>query len=119
MGSAFCRYGRTGGGKLVDSSGLQLLENMGFERALAAEALKQVHPLGAIAQCDTDTVVDILDRTHSPLHGLTSPMTWGVCAKLHAWQCCSCKCRLRVAPLQIQAVPYVSQLPASEACAAA
>ena len=28
----------------MDSSGLQLLENMGFDRALAAEALKQVHP---------------------------------------------------------------------------
>ena len=37
-----CSYGTTSDGKLVDSAGLQLLENMGFERALAAEALKQV-----------------------------------------------------------------------------
>ncbi|DBB10937.1 hypothetical protein WJX82_008688 [Trebouxia sp. C0006] len=34
-------YGATGSGKLVDAAGLQLLENMGFQRALAAEALKQ------------------------------------------------------------------------------
>jgi len=37
-----CSYGATGSGKLVDAAGLQLLENMGFQRALAAEALKQV-----------------------------------------------------------------------------
>lgn len=37
-----CSYGATSDGKLVDSAGLQLLESMGFERALAAEALKQV-----------------------------------------------------------------------------
>ncbi len=37
-----CRYGATGSGKLVDAAGLQLLQNMGFQRALAAEALKQV-----------------------------------------------------------------------------
>ena len=37
-----CSYGSTANGKLVDSAGLQLLENMGFERAVAAEALKQV-----------------------------------------------------------------------------
>lgn len=38
-----CSYGSTADGKLVDSAGLQLLESMGFERAVAAEALKQVH----------------------------------------------------------------------------
>ncbi len=37
-----CSYGATASGKLVDAAGLQLLENMGFQRALAAEALKQV-----------------------------------------------------------------------------
>ncbi|DBA81188.1 TPA: hypothetical protein ACH3X2_007006 [Trebouxia sp. C0005] len=34
-------YGATASGKLVDAAGLQLLESMGFQRALAAEALKQ------------------------------------------------------------------------------
>ena len=38
----FCSYGQTANGQLVDSARLQLLENMGFNRALAAQALKQV-----------------------------------------------------------------------------
>ncbi len=42
MHEQMCSYGATGSGKLVDAAGLQLLENMGFQRALAAEALKQV-----------------------------------------------------------------------------
>jgi len=37
-----CSYGATASGQLVDAAGLKLLENMGFQRALAAEALKQV-----------------------------------------------------------------------------
>ena len=37
-----CSYGQTANGHLVDSARLQLLENMGFDRALAAQALKQV-----------------------------------------------------------------------------
>ena len=42
--TGLCSYGATSSGKVVDAAGLQLLENMGFERALAAEALKQVSP---------------------------------------------------------------------------
>lgn len=36
------RYGQTADGKLVDSAALELLQNMGFEPAVVAEALKQV-----------------------------------------------------------------------------
>ena len=45
-----CSYGSTADGKLVDAAGLQLLESMGFDRAVAAEALKQVqhHILPAV-----------------------------------------------------------------------
>ncbi|KAL3142217.1 hypothetical protein ABBQ38_002565 [Trebouxia sp. C0009 RCD-2024] len=42
-------YGATRDGKLVDPAGLQLLENMGFDRAMAAEALKQSNNEGQAA----------------------------------------------------------------------
>lgn len=48
-----CSYGSTADGKLVDSAGLQLLENMGFERAVAAEALKQVLHYRHNDRCNT------------------------------------------------------------------
>ena len=37
-----CSYGATADGKLVSSAGLEALKGMGFDPALAAEALKQV-----------------------------------------------------------------------------
>ena len=39
---ACCSYGTTADGRLVNATSLEYLKDMGFDAALAAEALKQV-----------------------------------------------------------------------------
>ena len=68
-----CSYGATGSGKLVDAAGLQLLENMGFQRALAAEALKQVTVLSLSLQNYITYFVDLSKKKYLKLYYF---LTW-------------------------------------------
>ena len=52
---AACRYGKTSQGKLVDTQQLTYLEGLGYDRALAAEALRQVRQITSVASANMQT----------------------------------------------------------------